>query len=71
MITTLHRGYSQMITVLHRGGGSLGTPKNDYVICVRPLMVNTILNFHIDYWHPSLSLIAASLKTKTCIEFIM
>ena len=28
-----------MITILHRGegGGSLGTPKSDYVICVRPL----------------------------------
>ena len=36
MITTLHRGgYAQMITVLH-GGGSLGTPKSDYVICARP-----------------------------------
>ena len=37
-----------MITVLHRGGGgssqkegggSLGTPKSDYVICARPLMM--------------------------------
>ena len=27
-----------MITILH-GGGSLGTPKSDYVICARPLMV--------------------------------
>ena len=48
MITTLHRGgYDEMITVLHRGvrpndynitygGGSLGTPKSDYVICARP-----------------------------------
>ena len=26
-----------MITILHRGGGSLGTPKSDYVICARPL----------------------------------
>ena len=26
-----------MITILHRGEGSLGTPKNDYVICARPL----------------------------------
>ena len=25
-----------MITILH-GGGSLGTPKSDYVICARPL----------------------------------
>ena len=29
-------GYAQMITILH-GGGSLGTPKSDYVICARPL----------------------------------
>ena len=28
-----------MITILHRGvGGSLGTPKSDYVICARPLI---------------------------------
>ena len=26
-----------MITKLHRGEGSLGTPKSDYVICARPL----------------------------------
>ena len=39
MITVLHRGgYAQMITILH-GGGSLGTPKSDYVICARPLIV--------------------------------
>ena len=38
MITVLHRGgYAQMITILH-GGGSLGTPKSDYVICAQPLM---------------------------------
>ena len=38
MITILHRGgYAQMITILH-GGGSLGTPKSDYVICARPLI---------------------------------
>ena len=37
MITVLHRGggYAQMITILH-GGGSLETPKSDYVICARP-----------------------------------
>ena len=36
MITILHRGgYAQMITILHRGGGgSLGTPKSDYVIYI-------------------------------------
>ena len=28
MITVLHGGYAQMITILHRG---------DYVICARPL----------------------------------
>ena len=28
-----------MITILH-GGGSLGTPKSDYVICARPLTYN-------------------------------
>ena len=50
MITTLHRrgtakrlqyhmgGYAQMITILHRGEGSLKTPKSDYEICARPLM---------------------------------
>ena len=39
MITVLHRGgYAQMIAILH-GGGSLWTPKSDYVICARPLMV--------------------------------
>ena len=27
-----------MITILH-GGGSLGTPKSDYVICARPLVL--------------------------------
>ena len=37
MITTLPKGgYSQMITVLHGGEGSLGTPKSDYVICALP-----------------------------------
>ena len=30
-------GYLQMVTILHRGdGGSLGTPKSDYVICAPP-----------------------------------
>ena len=29
-----------MITILHRGGGSLGSPKSDYVICARPLIKN-------------------------------
>ena len=39
MITILHRGgYAQMITILH-GGGSLGTPKSDYVICAGPLIL--------------------------------
>ena len=44
MITVLHRGgYAQMITILHRGGGgSLGTPKSDYVICARPLIMKTM-----------------------------
>ena len=32
-----------MITILHGGGGSLGTPKSDYVICARPLSVFKIL----------------------------
>ena len=27
-----------MITILHRGEGSLGTPKSDNEICARPLM---------------------------------
>ena len=41
MITILHRGgYAQMITTLHGGGGSLGTPKSDYVICARPHIGN-------------------------------
>ena len=30
-------GYAQTITILHGGGGALGTPKSDYVICARPL----------------------------------
>ena len=39
MITILHRGgYAQMITILHGGQGSLGTPKSDYIICARPLI---------------------------------
>ena len=46
MITVLHRGgYAQMITILNRGEGSLGTPKSNYVICARPL--NTFFNFPI------------------------
>ena len=47
MITILHRrGYAQMITILHRGGGgSLRTPKSDYVICARPLSSITF-TFH-------------------------
>ena len=36
-------GYGQMITVLNsRGGGSLGTPKSEYVICARPLSCHQI-----------------------------
>ena len=31
-------GYGEMITVLHGVGGSLATPKSDYVICARPLI---------------------------------
>ena len=35
-----------MITILHRdGGGSLRTPKSDYVICARPLSSITF-TFH-------------------------
>ena len=33
-------GYAQMITILHGGGGPLGTPKSDYVICARPPIIN-------------------------------
>ena len=36
---TRGRGDAQMITILHRGEGSLGTPKSDYVICAQPLMI--------------------------------
>ena len=32
-----------MITILYRGEGSLRTPKSDYVICARPLIMITIL----------------------------
>ena len=32
-----------MITILHGGGGPLGTPKSDYVICARPLIIINIL----------------------------
>ena len=53
MITVLHRGgYAQMITILHRGGGgSLGTPKSDYVICARPLIHESvrIRNLFVDH----------------------
>ena len=47
MITVLHRGgYAQMITILHRRrGGSLGTPKSDYVICARPLIEKDLAAF--------------------------
>ena len=43
-----------MITILHRGGGgSLGTPKTDYVICARPLtpMVSAVsfLSKHLHF----------------------
>ena len=44
-----------MITILHRGGGSLGTPKSDYVICARPLIAYTNLFTHESvYSSPSL-----------------
>ena len=55
MITVLHRGgYAQMITILHRGEGSLGTPKSDYVICARPprrmsLFWNSV--FSVEWWN--------------------
>ena len=41
-----------MITILHRGGGSLGTPKSDYVICARPLMgmFHKILTLGLTLW---------------------
>ena len=46
MITVLHRGgYAQMITILQRGGGSLGTPKSNYVLCARPLTWFTFFDF--------------------------
>ena len=32
-----------MITILHRGEGSLRTPKSDYVICARPLQAKQTL----------------------------
>ena len=45
MITVLHRGgYAQMITILHRGERSLGTPKSDYVICAQPLIEGSPLS---------------------------
>ena len=39
MMTVLHGGggYAQIITILHRGEGSLRIPKSDCVICARPL----------------------------------
>ena len=39
-------GYAQMITILHRGEGSLGTPKSDYVICAGPLMTLEVQGEH-------------------------
>ena len=41
MITVLHRGGMPKWLQYYIGGGSLGTPKSDYVICARPLNVNT------------------------------
>ena len=38
MIISLHRGDTAKLLQYYMGGGSLGTPKNDYVICARPLM---------------------------------
>ena len=38
-----------MITILHRGG-SLGTPKSDYVICARPLILFHLLVLQILLW---------------------
>ena len=29
--------YNKIITILQRGGGPLGPPKRDYVICARPV----------------------------------
>ena len=59
MITVLHWGgngrvrYAQMITILH--GGSLRTPKSDYVICARPLTESVHENEIQRIFHFSLS----------------
>ena len=48
MITLSHRGgwgYAQMITILHRREGSLGTPKSAYIICARPLIMKVLRNY--------------------------
>ena len=61
MITVLHRGgYAQMITILH-GGGSLGTPKSDYVICARPLSCHELSKV-VKSWQKLLSKVGKSCQ---------
>ena len=62
MITVLHRGgYAQMITILHGGGGSLGTPKSDYVICARPLSCHELSKV-VKSWQKLLSKVGKSCQ---------
>ena len=52
-----------MITILH-GGGSLGTPKSDYVICARPL------NKVVDDFKGSPHLVLVAARDINCGEEI-
>ena len=60
-----------MITILHRGGGSLGTPKSDYVICARPLTftwVCSCLQFVFELIFLYLALFARVLQLKALVD---
>ena len=49
-----------MITILH-GGGSLGTPKSDYVICARPLSCHELSKV-VKSWQKLLSKVGKSCQ---------
>ena len=48
-------GYGKMITVLDKGGGSLETPKSDYVICAQPLseVIGPLKNLKVFFFDDS------------------
>ena len=64
-----------MITILPGGGvgGSLGTPKSDYVICARPLRIITIRylepKVHFFLWYKaSLVILSQNRAQKVCVD---